>query len=99
YPADDAVALSFRFGSGALGQGIWQFNTAERRDKIEILGSEGKISTSTFGPDPLLIQDSHGNDTRLEFPTPSPVQLPLIQSVVDELLGRRPHRLGDGSGE
>jgi len=88
YPADDAVALSFRFGSGALGQGIWQLNTAERRDRIEILGSEGSISTSTFGADPLVLQDSRRNETRLEFPMPTPVQLPLIQSVVDELLNR-----------
>jgi predicted dehydrogenase len=88
YPAEDAVAMSFRFASGALGQGIWQFNTAERRDRIEILGSEGTVATSTFGADPLVCRDPHGNEAHFEFPTPAPVQLPLIQTVVDEILGR-----------
>ena len=88
YPAEDAVAMSFRFAAGAHGQGAWQFNTAERRDRIEILGSEGSITTSTFGADPLILRNSEGAETRLDFSTPSPVQLPLIQTVVDELLGR-----------
>jgi predicted dehydrogenase len=88
YPAEDAVVLSFRFASGAMGQGIWQFSTAERRDCVEILGSEGSIITSTFSTHPLVCRDAQGNETRRELPTPSPVQLPLIQTVVDELLGR-----------
>jgi predicted dehydrogenase len=88
YPAEDAVALLFRFASGVHGQGIWQFNTAERRDRIEILGSEGSIATSTFGADPLIFRDAQGNETHHDFPNPAPVQLPLIQTVVDELLGR-----------
>jgi 1,5-anhydro-D-fructose reductase (1,5-anhydro-D-mannitol-forming) len=88
YDAEDAVTMSFRFQSGAHGQGVWQFNTAERRDRIEILGSEGSLAVSTFGSDPLVLRDSGGQETRFENPTPAPVQQPLIQTVVDELLGR-----------
>jgi predicted dehydrogenase len=88
YAAEDAVTLSLRFRSGAHGQGVWQFNTAERRDRLEILGSEGSLSVSTFGADPLVLRDAGGQETRIEIPTPDPVQQPLIQTVVDELLGR-----------
>lgn len=88
YPADDAVTLSFRFEYGPLGHGTWQFNTAKRRDRIEILGSDGSISTSTFGADPLVLRDAGGNEAYFDFPIPAPVQLPLIQIIVYELLGR-----------
>jgi 1,5-anhydro-D-fructose reductase (1,5-anhydro-D-mannitol-forming) len=88
YAAEDAVTMAFRFECSAHGQGIWQFNTAERRDRIEILGSEGSLSVSTFGSDPLVLRGAAGAETRFDLPTPSPVQQPLIQTVVDALLGR-----------
>jgi 1,5-anhydro-D-fructose reductase (1,5-anhydro-D-mannitol-forming) len=88
YGAEDAVAMSFRFQNGAHGQGAWQFNTAERRDRLEILGSEGSVSVSTFGADPLILREASGKETRFDLPMSTPVQQPLIQSVVDELLGR-----------
>jgi 1,5-anhydro-D-fructose reductase (1,5-anhydro-D-mannitol-forming) len=88
YEAEDAVAITFRFERGALGQGLWQFNTAERRDRIEILGEAGSLSVSTFGAGPLVLQAADGAETRFEIPTPVPVQQPLIQTVVDALTGR-----------
>jgi predicted dehydrogenase len=88
YPAEDATVMSLRFAAGAHGQGTWQFNTSERQDRIEVLGSEGSIATSTFGSDPLSLRDGRGTETRLDIPTVVPVQQPLIQTVVDELLGR-----------
>jgi predicted dehydrogenase len=86
--AEDAVAMSIRFQCGAHGQGVWQFNTAERRDRIEILGSEGSLSVSTFGSDPLLLGTAEGAEIRFEIATPNPVPQPLIQTIVDTLLGR-----------
>jgi len=88
YGAEDAVAMSFRFQCGAHGQGAWQFNTAERRDRLEILGSEGSVAVSTFGSDPLVLREADGRETRFDLPMSAPVQQPLIQTVVDELLGR-----------
>ncbi len=87
-PAEDAVTMSFRFQSEAVGQGVWQFNTAERRDRIDILGDAGSLSVSTFGADPLVLRVGDGRETRFDIPTPAPVQLPLIQTVVDALHGR-----------
>jgi predicted dehydrogenase len=86
--AEDAVAMSFRFRSGAHGQSVWQFNTSERRDRIEILGSEGSLTVSTFGSDPLVLRSANGTETGYDLPTAMPVQQPFIQTVVDTLLGR-----------
>jgi 1,5-anhydro-D-fructose reductase (1,5-anhydro-D-mannitol-forming) len=88
YPVEDATVMSLRFAAGVHGQGMWQFNTAERQDRIEVLGSEGSIATSTFGSDPLIVRDARGAETRLDSPVSMPVQQPLIQTVVDELLER-----------
>jgi 1,5-anhydro-D-fructose reductase (1,5-anhydro-D-mannitol-forming) len=82
------VVMSFRFRSGAYGQGCWQFHTAECRDRIEILGDRGTLSVSTFGSDPLILRNAEGGETRFDMATPEIVQQPLIQTVVDTLLGR-----------
>jgi 1,5-anhydro-D-fructose reductase (1,5-anhydro-D-mannitol-forming) len=88
YAAEDTVVMSFRFRSGAYGQGCWQFHTAECRDRIEILGDRGTLSVSTFGSDPLILRNAEGGETRFDMATPEIVQQPLIQTVVDTLLGR-----------
>jgi predicted dehydrogenase len=88
YVAEDAVTLSFRFECGAHGQGSWQFNTAERRDRLEILGSEGSLAVSVYGSDPLVLRQSDGRESHFDLPLSTPVQQPLIQSAVDALLGR-----------
>ena len=89
YPAEDAVCAHFAFESGVLGSGAWCFTVApnQRLDRIEILGSRGRIAFSTFDVTPVLLETE---DSVREFPSPPPehVQQPLVQTVVDELLGR-----------
>jgi 1,5-anhydro-D-fructose reductase (1,5-anhydro-D-mannitol-forming) len=90
YDAEDAVAMSFRFQCGAHGQGVWQFNTAERAEQVEILGSEGAVTMSVFGSAPLVLKVADGREVPFDIPMSTPVQQPLIQTVVDALLGRGP---------
>lgn len=85
--AEDAVSASFELESGVLGTGLWSYATAERRDEVRILGSAGTLQFSTFGEEPLLLVTADG-ERRIEAPYPATVQLPLIQTVVDELTGR-----------
>ena len=89
YPAEDIVSASYRFESGALGTGIWCFTASaeERIDRIEIIGSKGNIRFSAFETTPIELIV---NNEMQSFPEPTPmhVQQPLIQTVVDELLGR-----------
>ena len=86
YAAEDTVSGTFTFGSGVLGVGLWKFAASEDLDLTEITGSHGKISYPTFGEQPVLLE-SKGTVRQFEIPHPAHVQQPLIQSIVDELLG------------
>ncbi|HUX70882.1 MAG TPA: Gfo/Idh/MocA family oxidoreductase [Cellulomonadaceae bacterium] len=86
YPAEDAVAATFMFGSGVVGAGLWDFDAEERLDEVELIGTAGSLRFSSFGEEPLRLTTPAG---RQEIPAPYPatVQLPLIQTVVDALTG------------
>lgn len=88
YPAEDAVCADFAFESGVLGSGVWCFTVAEsqRLDRIEIFGSRGRIAFSTFDFTPVLLETEDGVR---KFPSTRPehMQQPLVQTVVDKLLG------------
>lgn len=89
YPAEDMVSANFVFESGVMGSGAWCFTVSEqnRTDRIEVVGTKGKITFSTFNPVPVQLETDEGTQ---EFQTPPPkhIQQPLIQTVVDDLLGR-----------
>lgn len=86
YPAEDMVTASFVFESGAHGVGAWSFTAFDEADRIEIIGSHGRIIFSTFGPQPVCLTDASGSH-EFDIPYPQHVQQPLIQTIVDELLG------------
>jgi len=86
YPSEDIVTGSFQFASGVHGTGSWCFTSFETVDRTEIVGSKGRITYSTFGSGPVLLTTSDG-DTEFAIDYPAHIQQPLIQSVVDDLLG------------
>jgi len=89
YPAEDLVTAQFRWQAGALGTAVWYFcgPPGQHRDRLEILGSQGRICCSSFGFTPVVLEMPDGRQ-ELPFPAPAHVQLDLIQTVVDQLLGR-----------
>ncbi|QTE29752.1 Gfo/Idh/MocA family protein [Pengzhenrongella sicca] len=87
YGAEDLVAGVFEFASGVCGTGLWAFDTAENRDEIEIVGTTGTLTFSTFTTEPLRLRGPDG-DRLVSAGYPEVVQQPLIQTVVDELTGR-----------
>ncbi|CAG7618497.1 Oxidoreductase P35 [Paenibacillus solanacearum] len=87
YEAEDIVTGSYAFASGAHGMGTWCFSAGSRMDRNEIVGSQGRIVFSTFGETPLrLIRDQGEEECAIE--NPAHIQQPLIQSIVNELLGQ-----------
>ena len=86
YPAEDIVSGTFEFASGVQGVGTWCFTAFEKWDFTEIVGSEGKITYSTFDEQPVIVTTPQG---RSEFALTNPphIQQPLIQTIVDELNG------------
>ena len=86
YHAEDIVTGAFKFKSGVHGTGIWCFSAYDKRDVTEIVGSTGRISFSTFGVEPVKLIT--GNDTvEYAFDYPQHISQPLIQTVVNELIG------------
>ena len=89
YPAEDMVSACYTFESGVIGTGTWCFTASKQTniDQIEIIGSKGKITFSTFEFTPVQLETESGIET-FDYPKPKHVQQALIQTVVDELLGR-----------
>lgn len=90
YPADDIVTANFLFESGIAGTGTWCFSVPEklRTDSTVIIGSEGKITFSFFENQDILVEKSDGSRQHYTIPHPENIQQPLIQTIVDQLLGR-----------
>ena len=84
YDVEDTVAMSFVAAGGAPGTAHWSFATDALEDRLDILGSDGRLSLSTFGTEPLEVL-AHGQTERIDAPNPPHIQQPLIQSVVDAL--------------
>jgi predicted dehydrogenase len=89
YPAEDIVSADFAFESGVLGSGMWCFTVAGQchADQMQIVGSKGKITFSSFDIAPVRLETAEGVE-EFTIPRPEHVQQPLLQTVVDELLGR-----------
>ena len=87
YLAEDLVTAAFGFSSGVEGVGLWNDDSFQQVDRVEVVGTEGSLSFSCFASEPLRLVTADGADD-IEAPYPAIVQLPLIQSVVDALTGR-----------
>jgi predicted dehydrogenase len=87
YEVEDTVALSFCVTGGVPGAMACNFASATRDDTLRLTGTEGEITFSVFGPEPLKWESAAGGQT-YDLPHPPHVAQPLIQSVVDDLLGR-----------
>lgn len=87
YAAEDSVAMSFAFGNGMLGTGLWNFDSLRRQDSIEVIGDAGRLSFATFGDGPIHLENAAGvREFHLE--NPLHIQQPLIETIVVELNGR-----------
>ncbi len=88
YPAEDTVSASFLFESGVVGNGLWCFTVPEPgvMDRIEIIGTNGKIEFPTFEKASIRVIASK-DEERYSIAWPEHVQQPLIQTVVAELQG------------
>lgn len=87
YAVEDTVSASFRFASGVLGSASWCFAAGDKLDRCEIVGDQGRLVFSTFDDAPFSLIRAD-KEEYFSIPNPAHVQQPLIQQVVDTLLGR-----------
>jgi len=86
YPAEDTVAMSFAFGNGVLGTGLWNFGSHAHEDRVEIIGAAGRLVFATFGDSAIRLETTSGTQ-EYALPNPRHIQQPLIETVVAELRG------------
>ncbi|HOI28841.1 MAG TPA: Gfo/Idh/MocA family oxidoreductase [Melioribacteraceae bacterium] len=87
YSAEDTVNAIFSFENGLNGTAAWCFVADENTDQTEIIGSKGRIIYPTFSSDPVILV-SGGKKEEIKIDNPEHVAQPLIQLIVDELLGK-----------
>lgn len=89
YAADDIVSGSWKHASNIMGSGVFCFNTYRDEDKTTIYGSKGELSYSVLDiGDPIHLKTQTGEkDIAVDNP-PEHVAQPLIQTIVNELLGK-----------
>lgn len=84
---EDAVTATFCTPQGIPAVAAWNFASPISEDIMEITGRDARLSFSVFGTEPLRLETPSGLQW-LEFPALDHVAQPLIQTVVDDLLGR-----------
>ncbi|MEO2033148.1 MAG: Gfo/Idh/MocA family oxidoreductase [Planctomycetaceae bacterium] len=84
---EDNVVMHWRWVSGILGTASWNFCGCEHQDRLEIVGTQGRIRLSVFGDEPVQVRTGSKVET-FDLPNPRHIQQPLIQTIVDDLLGR-----------
>ena len=86
YDVEDTVSATFQFQSGIVGSGSWSFvappNT--RTDTIELVGTKGKLSFSTFMFTDIVLETSE-DKTSYKEANPENIQYYLIKSIVEYL--------------
>jgi predicted dehydrogenase len=92
YPADDLTVGSIIFKSGVVFNGNWCFTAAKggEKDLVEIVGSEGKISFTTFTTHHITLS-KNGKEEILAFDELEHVQQPMIDAVVKYFLNEGPN--------
>jgi len=89
YAADDIVSGSWKHENDVMGSGIFCFNTYKDEDKTIICGSKGELSYSVLAiAEPIHIRTEKGEQTLAVDKAPEHVAQSLIQTVVNELLGK-----------
>ena len=100
YQAADIISSSFVFENGIVGTGSWCFTVdkVSEKDQMTFVGSKGQIKVPFFGAPKLFLERSGSPLETFEFELPHHIQQPLIQTVVDDLLGNGIcHSTGDSA--
>jgi predicted dehydrogenase len=86
YAVEDVVSMMFRSLDDVPGTASWNFASLAREDLLEFFGTGGRIAISVFTVSPVRLETARGSE-EFDLPNPEHVAQPLIQTVVDDLLG------------
>lgn len=88
YAVADTVSAAFRFRSGLTGMLQYCFVASEEseREEVLVLGTKGELRFNVFAFKSIRII-REGETLSYDAPAPEHIQQPLIQTIVNELLG------------
>jgi predicted dehydrogenase len=89
YQAEDTVSAAFTFSSGVMGTGSWCFvvDKNNEEDKIEITGTQGKITFPCFDKGDVLLITRQDKKT-YSFQNHENISFYLVKQVVGALRGK-----------
>jgi predicted dehydrogenase len=87
YAAEDVTTAAFEFETGSAGSAVFNFNAPSKTDLITFVGSEGEIETPIFTDSDLIVRRGD-SERRISIRNPPHVHQPLIQTIVDQMVGR-----------
>ncbi len=87
YDVEDVVEMQFRTEEGIQGVASWDFTGSTREDLFKIEGTHGLVSLSVIGNEPVRLERPEGTEI-FDLSNPTHIQQPLIQTIVDDLLGK-----------
>jgi predicted dehydrogenase len=99
YPADDIVAGTVAFESGAIMNGAWCFTVpdGEAKDECILIGSEGSMKFNVFTMLKLHVV-KNGKAEEFNFEPVQHVQQPMIAKVVEYFTDKGPNPCSAGDG-
>ena len=97
YTAKDAVAACWLHRNGVTGSADWNFGTYTQEDKVEILGSEGRIEFSIFNENAVVLENSEGV-IRIFIDHPIHVQKYHVENIRAHLMDNKEHPSTGKSG-
>lgn len=88
-PLENIVTMSFQTDKHIAGTARFNCVAAEKSDRMVVTGTEGTMEFSIHGKQDIIIRDVEGSLVeRLEIPDPVMVEQPMVQLVVEDLLGK-----------
>lgn len=85
YDVEDMVVMSFKTDTGVIGTANFNSLALDKKDKMIIYGTKGKIEFSMHGNDPIIITTNE-NEEKIEIDNPKIIQENMIKDVVDSLI-------------
>jgi 1,5-anhydro-D-fructose reductase (1,5-anhydro-D-mannitol-forming) len=89
YAPEDTVTALVRLPGDLLLTGNWSFVVPEvhQRDRVYVTGEHGVLSFSIFSFEPIKLE-IRGDASMISVEPPEHIQMPFIQTIVDELTGK-----------
>jgi predicted dehydrogenase len=88
YEPEDTVTASIQLPGDLLLSGNWSFVVPEvcQRDRVCVTGENGTLCFSIFSFEPIRLE-IRGDISMISTEQPEHIQMPFIQTIVDELTG------------